>query len=771
MKAKLIGMAQLIGLSGLMVVPGFAGDLFILGTKNNSDSEFQQSSYNADFYPDTQSVGQCPKEVNTGWYPSQYFHFYVDGTEADNGITFTLDPAWNDGTGTLKTAIDVWTGTNWVEAGSSLFNQTESGYVDVPHGYLKVGTNDLRCRAVSGTGSSSVVTWDQIKCQTTPLTTVWRVGNNDASDSEFDQSGFDADYYVESETVSAFPKELNTSWWTSQYIDFDLSAAECQKAKILSFDVVWNNGSGDLTVRLDHWDGSNWTSLGSVALSANKPNRILIPVNKLKEGTNEWRLVAVSGTGSTTAIVWDSIVLQERNALPEPVKLTMEKVLDTTLNYWLTNGVIHSSGLPLTAYKIGDRARYGYSNPTEWGYAIQGWVAAEQRGLISESTATNLIGTALSTMRTLQNDTNQFKYGLFYPYYTLTDGNGDDVAFPYHDADPNLPSGDCALLYSSVNVVQGWLAWKGHTNLANTASQVKSAMTFTNCYFETDGGTKGWIAHQINATNGNLSAASWNIYADEGGMVNFVSGPLSGSITSNQWQKVMNTQRRASSTWNGHTVREAALYNSMFTWPQRALVGFPQFGNSKERVFGVQSFVPNMAAHLAFAASTNVDYPGFSAAMTQSYTNAAMVEWIQNTFIPPNLDTNSSYTVPLIEPHGLFVPACAIDALDEDGLKTWYEKWALMMCDNTGVWHPNATQDPLGFEVVAHKNMNQGTNFVGADAGRYIFESLSQAYISHSLYEGLERYGNGRTWTWYANQVPGYTNSTATYLNYAYPND
>jgi hypothetical protein len=651
-------------------------------------------------------------------------------------------------------------------------NQTEGGYVDIGHGYLKTGTNDFRWRAASGTGSTSAVTWDQIKCQTTPLTTIWALGTNNSSDGEFDQSSFDADYYVETEAVSEFPKELNTSWWTTQYIDFTLTAAECQKAKVLDMDVTWNDGSGHLNVRLDYWNGAAWVTHTTASVNSNKPARVVIPCYLLIEGTNEWRLVAVSGTASTTALTWDSIALSERNALPEPVKLAMEKVLDTTLNYWLTNQVVHSSaGLPLTALKIGDRARYGYSNPTEWGYGIQAVVAAQQRGLITEANATNRLDKALSAMRTFQNDTNQFKYGLFYPYYTMTQTNGTDNAFPYHDSDPWLPSGDCALTYSSVNVIEGWLTWKGHTNLASKAADVKNAMSFTNAYFETDGGTKGWIAHQINATNGTLSAASWNIYADEGGMVNFVAGPLSGSISSNQWQKVMNTQRRASATWNGYTVEEAALYNSMFTWPQRALVGFPQFGNSKERVFGVYSFVPSMGAHLAFAASTNVDYPGFSAAMTQSYTNAAMVEWVQNSFVPPNLDGKTNYSIPHIVPHGLFVPACAVDALDEDVLKTWYSKWVLLMCDNTGVWHPTYSQDPYGFEVVAHKNMNQGTNYQGADAGRYVFESLSQAYIALSLYEGLQRYGDGKTWTWFANSVPGYTNKTAEYLNYAYPND
>ncbi|MBK9052050.1 MAG: hypothetical protein IPL78_14410 [Chloroflexi bacterium] len=58
--------------------------------------------------------------------------------------------------------------------------------------------------------------------------------------------------------------------------------------------------------------------------------------------------------------------------------------------------VITSTGLPLTAYKVGDRARFGYSNPTEWGYALQAWIAAAERGIISESEAVNRITLAFS---------------------------------------------------------------------------------------------------------------------------------------------------------------------------------------------------------------------------------------------------------------------------------------------------------------------------------------------------------------------------------------
>jgi hypothetical protein len=754
-----------------VVFVSLAGDLFILGTKNDSDSEFKQSNFNTDFYPDTQSVGDLAKEINTSWYTAQYFHFDVSQSEANQGITFHLDPAWNDGSGTLTTAVDVWTGSAWEEANATIINGADAGYVEIPHGYLKTGTNDVRVRAVSGTGGTSAITWDQIKCQTSSFNEVWRLGNNNASDSEFDQSGFSEDFDVETQSVADFPKEINTSWWPNQYIDFTLTATECEKAKILSFDVHWNDGSGTLKVRLQRWDGNDWDTIGEVDINSQKPGVLYVPVNQLQSGLNEWRLTAVSGTSGTTAVVWDSMALYERNLLPESVQNVLGTVLDTSLNYWLTTNAVHKSGIPLTALKIGDRARYGYSNPTEWGYAMQGWIAASDRDLITAEQCRARLTNVLATLRTLQQDTNEFKYGLFYPFYKLTDGNGNDNSFPTRDADPLLPSGDCALLYGSVHVVEGWGRWKGYTNVWQEAANVKAAMTFTNAYRTVNGGTNAVISHQINATNGVLSAAAWEIYADEGGMVNFIAGPLSGGLTSNQWHKVHDYQVREEHSWNGIATKESAVYSMMFTWAQRTLLGFPFFGNSKERVYGTQSWAPAMRAHLTFGASTNYVYPAFSAAMTQTVDNNAFVGWVQNFFIPPNTQDKAQYSIDHVVPHALFVPAGAMDVLDESVLREFHEKWVLLKADGSGVWHPTGSQDPYGFEVVASKTLNH-TNYPGADAGRYIFESLSHGYTTLSIHNGLVRQtnGSGRTWWWYAACVPNYTSQTAEYLNYAYPN-
>ena len=50
---------------------------------------------------------------------------------------------------------------------------------------------------------------------------------------------------------------------------------------------------------------------------------------------------------------------------PEEYALLTE-LFATHLNYFLSAEVITVSGLPLTAYKVGNRARYDWSNPTEW---------------------------------------------------------------------------------------------------------------------------------------------------------------------------------------------------------------------------------------------------------------------------------------------------------------------------------------------------------------------------------------------------------------------
>lgn len=738
-------------------------DLYVLGIHDHSDAEFQQSDYTLDFFPDSQPVGMFPKELNLTWYPTQYLHFTLSQAVANQGITFHLDPAWNDGQGSLRVAVDVWTGNDWLEAGNTLLNMVTSGYIDIPHGFLKRGLNDVRLRAVTGLSGTTVVTWDQIIIQTRPFVHLWMLGDNDESDREFAQSGFALDFTVGRDPISRFPKELNTTWWPTQYIHFNLSAPQCQKAAVLSFDVFWNDGEDSLTVEVERWDGRGWTTMGTVAISRTAPGELIIPPHHLKEGQNDWRLVAIDEGGGTTVLVWDSIALSQRETLPIGVGRLLEEILDTSLNFFLNPRAVPVSGLPLTALKVSDRARFGYSNPTEWGYALEAWVIAAERGLINPDQARDKITTALNTMRMLQNNPSQFAYGLFYPYYIVVNPDGTDVPIPYHSNNLELPSGDCALLWTSLNVVEGWLRDKNYLGTAQLASNVKSRINLRATYFTQAG--RPYISMSINAQTQQLNPYTWLNWADEGGVVNMVSH-LSNSTSFLEFQNILNTQQRPTRSWNGHTTKESAYFNAMFTWAQRSISGFPILGNRQERDYGMYSFVPNVAAHLDYGDWLGIDYPAFSDAMTQTHKGAALV----GRYTPPNIPETVISTPPVhVMPHALAVPFCALDAFDETVLRRLFELLLLLRNDTAGIWHPMGSQDPFGFEVVASPYLNV-SDYPGADNGRYIFETLNNAYTAFSMYEGLQRYrtGSRRTFNHFARQVPGYADKVAQMLNYAY---
>ncbi|MBI3291847.1 MAG: hypothetical protein HYZ73_03425 [Elusimicrobia bacterium] len=241
---------------------------------------------------------------------------------------------------------------------------------------------------------------------------------------------------------------------------------------------------------------------------------------------------------------------------------------------------------------------------------------------------------------------------------------------------------------------------------------------------------------------------------------------LSNSTSFLEFQNILNTQQRPTRSWDGHTTKESAYFNAMFTWAQRSILGFPILGNIRERHYGMYSFVPNVRSHFDYGTWLGIDYPAFSDAMTQTQTGAPLV----GRFTPPNIPDIVISTHPVhIAPHALAVPLCALDVLDENVLRGLFEKVLLLKTDTSGVWHPTYSQDPFGFEVVASPYMNV-SNYPGADDGRYIFETLGNAYTALSIYEGLQRYSTrpSRTFGYFARQVPGYADKVTQMLNYAY---
>lgn len=458
---------------------------------------------------------------------------------------------------------------------------------------------------------------------------------------------------------------------------------------------------------------------------------------------------------------------------PDQAQLLRE-VFATQANYFLSDDVIPKAGIPCTAYKVGDRARFGYSNPTEWGYAMQAWIAASERGLLSAGTALERISEAVATIRTLQSDTAQTFHGLPYPFYKVVDPDGADLPLPLREADPNVPSGDDALLYASLLIVQGWAIAREHDDLAEAASDATAQMSFRP-FLRTQGG-RIFLAHTLNADSGDLSTSNWDVFADEGGMVAWIAF-VSGSISLEELRGVTNAQHRRKAEWtadSGETfvVQEAAWFNAMFPWSVRSLGGFPiqdadcPAGSSSS--FAKDSLIPAANAHLALADQLDVAHPGFSDAMSQARDGRGLVGWIRGWAMPPNLAGQTLRSAPTdVTPHALFVPLNALPELSMEERDRWIAEIAELMADSAGYYH--STGDfPFGFEVIASPWADD-VEYTGADEGRPVFETLGAAYTLLSLFNALQLDEGKPTFTDFARHVPGYEHKLVEALGFLYP--
>jgi len=452
----------------------------------------------------------------------------------------------------------------------------------------------------------------------------------------------------------------------------------------------------------------------------------------------------------------------------------LEQLLEAHMNYFLSDAVVPRSGIPCTAFKVGNRARFGYSNPTEWGYTMQAWIAAAERGLVPTAWAVEHLETAVATIETLQLDPSQTFNGLPYPFYKVVDSEGRDLPVPAREPDSNVPSGDDALLYASLVIVQGWANVRGHPDLAQAAQDVAGRMDFRP-FLHSQGGNL-YLAHTLNATSGVLSASNWDIYADEGGMVAWVA-LLSGSITMEEFRQVTHAQYRQAARWTAdsgdtYVVQEAAWFSAMFPWAVRSLGGFPiQDAECPEHVtssYARESLIPAASACLALGDQLDIAHPAFSDAMSQARNGRGLVGWIQDWYIPPNLAGRVLRSAPSdVTPHALFVPLNALPEMSDGQRNQWLDEIADLMNDEAGYYHTTG-QYPFGFEVTASPWADDLT-YAGADDGRPVFETLSAAYTTLSLFNALQLSEGRPTFTWFARQVPGYEAELVAVLSFLYP--
>lgn len=456
---------------------------------------------------------------------------------------------------------------------------------------------------------------------------------------------------------------------------------------------------------------------------------------------------------------------------------TLDEMFQTHLNYYLDPAAITSSGLPLTAFRVGDRARFGYSNPTEWGYALQAWITAAERGIITQSEAVGRMETALATMQALQQDQDESYQGMFYPFYTMTDPDGNDLPAPVHSTFSSewfmIPSGDLALLYASLYISEGWANYIGNSALGALAASIKDSMNFRMFLFEEGGGT--YLAHQLNANTGDIPEApsKWNVYADEGGVVTWVAF-LSSAVTLEEFKELTESQMRGSASWQSCTgevyqIREASWFNAMFPLGVRSLAGFSisDFDSPAGSLsrYSQYALVPAVLAHQAHGACLEVDHPAFSDAMSQAQDEQTLV----GGYTPPNLANIAPTTPPdHVVPHALFVPFNAGPDLPPVTVTRLISEVVELRDDQAGYYHDSGAY-PFGFEVIASPYQHD-LDYDGADDGRPVFETLSQAYIALSLFNGLQLHDDNETFYTIAAYVPGYEDKVGHALDFLYPN-
>ena len=145
-----------------------------------------------------------------------------------------------------------------------------------------------------------------------PTEVYYMLGAENQSDLDFLQAGYPGSPLdLDATMASGFPKEVNDSWWT-QYFFMTLNAAQASRNMQFTLKPYWNDGSGTLTVSLDHWNPgiSDWESIAQTNISGTIDGLITMSASKLVTGRNDFRFRGIGGTNGTHAITWDQIIIK-----------------------------------------------------------------------------------------------------------------------------------------------------------------------------------------------------------------------------------------------------------------------------------------------------------------------------------------------------------------------------------------------------------------------------------------------------------------------------
>lgn len=465
---------------------------------------------------------------------------------------------------------------------------------------------------------------------------------------------------------------------------------------------------------------------------------------------------------TTGSAVISDVVVTARMSWAEAEVALLDATLKDHFNYFNDpDTIVH--GIPVGAVKKGDNSFVSYSNPTEWGYAMQSWAVMAETGVLQPEEVVGKLRETFQTLETLQNDPNQFAHGMFYPYYKLKEAGSGEKVFPTRTDYDELPCGDDALVYASLMMIQGWLRDKGFHTDADTCGRITGRMDFSKCvrYSGCDGSVDGeqfWqVPLTVNANTLQTNSYNWNVWADEGGLVAMIVA-LTGGIDDVQYESIVRQQQRYSpcSHWEGVTVDHAAFFNSVFTLPTRSMLGFGTlFSSPYYHEFAVRSVLPTFRAHQKLKKVLSVDYIGPSDAMTMQPRGHSDKIFGSYAYWPPNNMYDCKQGRVLFEnqctwckgiqyeglddgfdtvvPHGNMASFLVSASMEKSQFTDWLEDVKKLMTDLSSVYKPG-----YGFEVMAPaRRTPPGGGFEGAQAGRGIWESLSNGYTILSMYEGL----------------------------------
>jgi hypothetical protein len=150
--------------------------------------------------------------------------------------------------------------------------------------------------------------------------------------------------------------------------------------------------------------------------------------------------------------------------------------------------------------------------------------------------------------------------------------------------------------------------------------------------------------------------------------------------------------------------------------------------------------------------------------MSQAENGKGLVGWIQGWFIPPNLAGRVGTTPRHAVPHALFVPFNALPDLPSETRARLIAEIMELKEDEAGYFHDSGAY-PFGFEVIASPYKDD-LDYQGADDGRNVFETLSEAYTLLSLFNALQLNEGGPTFYSFAAEVPSYEEKVREVLQY-----